>query len=392
MTGKERLLAAFRGEEPDTVPFSPNLYYWFYHHHRNGTLPPELSGAQHPLDALRYLGADILARWDTQWATREVYTAGEYREEYSGESGWDLPIITSFNRYPPGKIQHRERFVTPYGPLAHTWTFTREAGTDFESEFWWKDWSEYKAVRFLLESKDYVFDAGEFRRWSNRIGDDGLVMAHITQSPLKMFHWLAGAENATFFIADHPDEMTELAQIHEAKALALLEQIVDNPDVQVFMALDDMDSSFYPPRLYKAYCHEFFEKAAGIIHAHGKLLMVHACGRNKALLPLAGASRIDCLEGITPPPTGDVQLSRARAMSEYENFTVNGGMDVVHQETAGEDAETQVHDYTRRLFESMGDRRHFIFASSCCTSLMTPWRNLVFFRDAAREYGRVLAG
>lgn len=389
MTGKERILAAFRGEQPDMVPFCPNLYYWFYHHHRNGTLPPELSGTQHPLDALRFLGADVLARWDTQWATREIYTSGEYSEQYTGESGWDLPIITSFNRYPPGKTERRQRFVTPYGTLSHVWTFTPEAGSDFESEFWWKDWSDYGAIRFMLESKDYIFDAGEFHHWRERVGNAGLVMAHITQSPLKTFHWLAGAENATFFIADHPKEMAELARIHEAKALALLERIVEDPEVQLLLALDDLDSAFYPPRFYDLYCHEFFAKAAEIIHVHGKVLVVHACGRNKALLPLAGMSRIDCLEGITPPPTGDVQLSQARTRAGYENFTVNGGMDVIHQETSGEDAEARVHGYTRRLLESMGNKGHFILASSCSTSLMTPWRNLLFFRDAAREYGRI---
>jgi uroporphyrinogen-III decarboxylase len=392
MTGKARLLAALRGDEPDLVPFSPNLYYWFYHHQRNGTLPRELSFAEHPLDALRRLGADILVRWDTKWATREVYTAGEYSEEYTGESAWNVPVITAFNRYPPGKTERRERFVTPHGTLTHAWTFSREAGTDFERDFWWKDWRDYEAVRFMLESKDYVFDAAEFRSWVDRVGEDGLVMAHITQSPLKLFHWLAGAENTTFFLADHPEQMAELARIHEAKALALLEGIVRDSAIDLFIALDNLDSTFYPPRLYRLYCGDFFAKAAEIIHSCGKTLLVHACGRNKALLPLAGASGIDCLEGITPPPTGDVELWQARAMAGYANFTVNGGMDVVRQETHGADAEARIHEYTRRLFEAMKQKTHFIFASSCATSLKTSWRNLVFFRDAARKYSWLNAG
>jgi hypothetical protein len=72
MTGNERILAAFRGQQPDYVPFSPNIYQWFYYHRYNCSLPAELAEAKHPLDVLRYLGADILARWDTQWATRPV--------------------------------------------------------------------------------------------------------------------------------------------------------------------------------------------------------------------------------------------------------------------------------------------------------------------------------
>jgi uroporphyrinogen-III decarboxylase len=50
-----------------------------------------------------------------------------------------------------------------------------------------------------------------------------------------------------------------------------------------------------------------------------------------------------------------------------------------------EDAESRLHEYVRALFASMADQRHFIFASSCTTPLPTPWENLVYFRDAARE-------
>jgi hypothetical protein len=36
----------------------------------------------------------------------------------------------------------------------------------------------------------------------------------------------------------------------------------------------------------------------------------------------------------------------------------------------------------------MGDKRHFIYASSCTTPAGAPWDNLKYLRDAAREYGR----
>jgi uroporphyrinogen-III decarboxylase len=115
---------------------------------------------------------------------------------------------------------------------------------------------------------------------------------------------------------------------------------------------------------------------------------VHACGRNKAILKAVGGSRIDCLEGITPPPLGDVQLGAVRGTTGYEHFTVNGGMDTPHLEVKA-DAGQVIHTYTRELFESLGDKGHFIFASSCMTPPPTPWENLLHFRDAAREYGRI---
>ena len=388
MTGRERILAAFRGEKADFVPFSPNIYQWFYYRLANGKLPAEVAQARHPFDVLRYLGADILARWDTQRATKETYTAGEFSETYSGETGAKEPLTTSFNRYPVGKSRCERRFTSSHGTLTEAWEYTKEAGADFLSEYWWKSWDDYAAVRFMLESREYTFDANEFHDWVNRVGDDGVVMVHLTQSPLKTFHWLAGAENASLFMIDHPEEMQALARVHESKALALLEKIVDIADAEIFISLDNLDSLFYPPYFYKDYCRSFFARAAETIHRHGKRFVVHACGHNRALLPLVGESGVDCLEGITPPPMGDVELDEARKLAGSEGFVVNGGMDAHHLET-GNDAGARIDEHTRLLFKSMGDKRRFIFASSCSTSLLTPWENLIHFRDAARRHGRL---
>lgn len=384
MTGRERILAAFRGESADAVPFAPNIYYWFYAHRLNGSLPPEIARAEHPFEVLRYLGAEILARWDTQQATREVYTAGQLHEEFSGVTPYAQPVVTAFNTYAPHKNVRRQTFATPYGTLTHAWTLSAQARTDFESELWWKTWDEYEAVRFMLESRRYVWDEDEFVHWVDRVGDDGIVMVHLTCSPLKALHWLAGPENATLFLMDHPREMEALARIHQEQVLELLWATVDHPAAEVFVLLDNLGSDWFSPRLYRNYCDEFFSRAAEIIHSRGKIFVVHACGRNRALLPLVGASRIDCLEGLTPPPLGDVELSEARRMAAYERFTVNGGMDTPHLEAGTEDA---IHAYTRALFASMGDEQHFIFSSSCTTPAPTPWANLIHFRDAAREYG-----
>jgi hypothetical protein len=139
------------------------------------------------------------------------------------------------------------------------------------------------------------------------------MMAHITESPLKALHWLAGPENASLWVADHPEEMRTLARIHEGKALRLLESMVDNPDAQVFIALDNLDSAFYTPRFYKDFCLSFFARAAEIIHSRNKIFVVHACGRNRALMPLVGESRVDCLEGLTPPPWENLAYFRDAA-------------------------------------------------------------------------------
>ncbi len=386
MNGRERILAAFHGDQPDVVPFAPNLYQWFYVNQRQGTLPLEIAGAKHPFDVLRYLNADILARWDARSLTREVFAEGTYSEEWHGDSEGDQAMVTAFTIYPPHKTECRRRFVTPYGTLSNTWRFSEAALADFETKHWWTSWDDYEAIRYMLEAKDFVFDAQKFDTLVEQLGGDGVMMVNITEVPLKRLHWLAGPQNATYFMIDHPAELKALMNLHKNKVLALLENIVGHSSAEVFISHDTLDTAFFPPDFYKEFCHDYYAEAAEIIHSRGKILVSHACGHSKKLLPLVGRSKIDCLEGITPPPSGDVNLCEVRERVGYENFTVNGGMDALRQEI-GENAESQLHAYTKHLFDSMSDKRHFIYASSCNTSPLTPWSNLVHLRDAAREYG-----
>jgi uroporphyrinogen-III decarboxylase len=383
MTGQERILAAFRGQPVDRVPFAPNIYQWFYVRRAQGTLPPQLADARHPIDALRVLGADILTRWDTQASTRAVFSAGRLEETYGGDSPSPETRITAYNAYPPGSNECVRRFHTPFGPLTERWSYSESAVADFEAEFMWKDWDDYRRIRYFLEARDYTFDAPHFYAWQDRVGSDGAVMVHLTQSPWKTLHWLAGAERIAYFVADHPQEMDELAAIHERKALALLDSILPDPRTGLFISLDNLDSAFYSPRLYDRFCHSFFAQAAERIHAAGKLFIVHACGHSRALLSRVAADRIDCLEGITPPPVGDVAFGRIREWTAaHPAFTINGGLEL-HHLVGPTGARARIHAYTENLFRELGDKRGFIYASSCNTPPETPWENLEHFRDAA---------
>jgi len=59
------------------------------------------------------------------------------------------------------------------------------------------------------------------------------------------------------------------------------------------------------------------------------------------------------------------------------------------QELAGPGAAGRLDAYVRELFASLGDKRRFVFASSCNTSPRTPYENLLAFRDACWKYGRL---
>jgi uroporphyrinogen-III decarboxylase len=385
MTGKERILAALSGEKPDRVPFVPNIHQWFYVNKYRGSLPEHVRQAQDPIDVLRDMGADIYSTHDGKVGT-PVYPNCGHAIEFDGEVPPDK-ILTSFTSFDGGTVR-REKIETPFGTLTHTWEYRPESGAPFESEHWWKDFeSEYRAVRYWLEDTEVQLNAETWRQRLDRVGDDGIIPVILLPTPLKQFHWLAGQENATFFMIDHPKEMQELAQIHERNLLHFLEQVVDLDDAYVLEVSDNVDSLFYSPRLFRAFCMPALKTAAEIVHARGKYLFLHACGQLRALAPLFLEAEVDCVEGQAPPPLGDWHLNEARALSE--RLIVCGGMAAPEQELAGPEAAQKIDAYVRDLFASMGDKRRFLFGSSCNTSPMTPYENLLAFRDAAWTYGQL---
>ena len=136
----------------------------------------------------------------------------------------------------------------------------------------------------------------------------------------------------------------DLAPDPPAGAPQLLEQVIDEDQIWVFEVPDNLDSQFYMPALFREYCLPVLRKMARMIHARGKYLFVHACGRMTAL----------------------------------------------EQEWSGPDSPTRIDRHVRDLFGSMGQKRRFLFGSGCNTSPQTSYQNLLGFRDAAWKYGKLV--
>lgn len=387
MTGRERILTTLAGEMPDRVPFVPNIWQWFHVNQAHGTLPGELAQATTPVEALRVLGADVMSKFDGI-ALVERLNGCQLTVAFEDDSG-PRPGWTSFTSFEGGNVR-RETVRTAHGTLTHAWKYEPQTGAPFEVEHWWKDFDkEFAAVRAWLGDGEWKLDYEALRRGLANVGEDGIVLFQLLPTPLKKFHWLAGPEQASLFIADHPAEMRELARAQETKALAALEEAVDLGGVHVFEWPENLDSLFYSPALFREFCLPVMRRAAQMVHARGKYLFAHACGRLKALAPLILEAELDCVEGQAHPPLGDWRLEEARALSD--RLIVCGGMTAREQEWTGSEAAVWIDRHVRDLFASLRDRRRFLFASGCNTSPRAPWSNLVAFRDAARRYGRFSA-
>jgi len=113
----------------------------------------------------------------------------------------------------------------------------------------------------------------------------------------------------------------------------------------------------------------------------GKHLFAHACGKLAALSPIFAQCGVSGLKGISHPSLGD--WSAAQAQACHPNFIFIGGFSAREQQSLTDDQVCAFyHDHL-----SKADRRRFIFAASCQTSIHTPWGRIKLVRDLCRQWG-----
>lgn len=395
MTGKERMTRASLGMEIDRVPWAPMLYQWFNVKRYNKELPEELKECKDTLEALRLMKADLFAKHEA-FIVYSNYSVCSFNYSYKGNKLKVRELKTCLMDMfgPHGNIDFEEKLErhdtinTPLGVLTSVWQYNEKSGAPQLKKYLWNDFNkEYKIVKFLINDINFVPDKD---RWENVLGvlaNDGIAHIRIPPTSLKFLHWLAGLENATYFIIDFPDKISDIVRIYEKKRLELIKKVVDFPDSLIFTSGDNMDSLSYTPAIFEEFCGNSFSQIAEVLHEKNKLLFTHACGQLKKIIGLCQKSGIDGMEGMAAPPLGDIEFFEARGILG-DRFVFQGGMTVKEEETKEKNSKEIIFKEVGELFKSLDNKKAFIFGSGCCTGPNADYNNLLAIRNACWKYGR----
>jgi hypothetical protein len=377
ITRRERVKRVLQRKPPGRIVYAPNYWQWFAHHQNHGLLPPELAHCRTQLDLIRHLGLDVFSRnlyCDQQhcWyggLAGEVWDGVEAREEVHLE-GRDR-VITKTYVTRRGKLTERLRYIFADSTLVQE-VFPLDGAAD-----------PLGALQELMRARRWRFRPDRYAEEQARVGDDGLVVAGELHSPLKALHFLAGAVNATYLIADDEARVREIVALHEAAQLDLARQIAA-AGVPAMMAMDNLDAAFHTPSLIEKLSASFYEKASRIAHEHGSTFFIHACGRQRTNLKFIDSLGVDGLEGVAFPPLGDVQLEEVMRLTS-DRFLITGGISAM--ETERFQTADEARRYAEDLFGRMRPCAHrFMLAASCNTSIRTPWKVLQWLRDAWKDF------
>jgi len=379
VTGKERMLNAYRGLFSDRVPVAPEFWYYY---------PAKLLG----VDMIRF--------------EREVpfHLALKTTFEHFDCDGWGVAGVgvpndkakwTSRDEWvDDGVLEVKTTIETPLGEL----TCARRLQRDEPS---WNLESPVKDLEHDLPAWELATLGGDpaeadasglVRAW-NEVGDAYLLEAWLC---VPFFDFYGGGRQGGFSAAVYdflnPDLQPYLERLREqyiehvvGKARAICER---TPVESLCVGCTWSNNSLLGPKLWRRWDKPVLQAAADEVHHHGRLLHVHFHGRCMETVADFAELGIDCVCPFERPPGGDVDgLDGLRAVARLlgGRTTMNGNVHTVETLIRGtpDDARREV----REILEAFRGNPRVIVGTGDQVGRETPEENLRAMIEEAKRLG-----
>lgn len=350
MTERERLLAVFRGDTPDRVPFFLDLSHWFYQKNR---VPFDLSQAlMEPdwplLDYHRKAGAgfyapNLISFYDASYPPDVHATTTKQETEYGPEITWRIET-------PVGAIERRRRWEEE----SYSWSISHWGVSTVE---------ELRVLAYALSRLRFRPAFHRYDEWKRAVGDLGVLYLPLGYSAIgHILSYWAGVERTIYLAADAPAEFEACVSAINHNLLGCVDVLCKSPAEVIFLG-DNFSSDIQSPRFFQRWSAPFYRETVRRIRQAGKFSAVHVDGRLSGLLGAFAEVGVDCIDAVTPAPMGDLTPEECREQAGPQLILSGGVPPPAWIEPASDDDfRDAVHDWlairsqSPRLVAAAGDQ------------------------------------
>ena len=338
MTSKQRLLNSLRGLETDHLAWSPFLaYFWDFQ--------PESITKKGMLEFYKEIGADPLFRG----------FCTIIKKNYKG---------TNINEIKKND-QKKVVYETKLGNLEFLYVFAKESNSWFLKEHPIKDKEDLKKLILMYETLIVEPDFTKYENGLKYVNDEALLIPIIGTEMKTSFqslleHWV-GTVNLNYMIYDYPELIDEVLDVMRKKSLDAV-NIACECKAEAFIFWEDSSTTNISPNQFTQYVAPEINNWGNILHKRDKLLIHHACGLIKDLVPLMAKTNIDIIESISPPPTGNIYTYEAKELLP-ESIGLIGGIDAVVLESS---TINELYEYTKDIIIKTKCKRFILGNSDSC--------------------------
>jgi uroporphyrinogen decarboxylase len=381
MTGKERLMKAFRREKADHVPACPDI---------SVMVPAKLTGR--PFYELFLDG-----REHNGWTSATYAEAYVKAVRYFGIDGWYIYGGLKEIR-PEGAPEFVDVVSINHDHKIVDRICTMRAGVLTEREIFFSDeppWKEEKAVKDLR--RDYAclraFMGEGPWKWEeeykdkDRIGDHGVYVGMVPVFQDWWFNYRHGGFEQTF--VDFMEEPEMMGKIHEhwmEWALAYTRAMVKARPDEIMIGASSASLSVSSPEIFRTFELPFIKKAAKICKDAGIISHLHICGKSWELVEIvASETDVDVMEPMEEPPGGDVDLKEAKRRVGNK-MCIKGNINTFNFMLNA--TPKQVEEKCKRAIDDAGADGGYVLSTGDQCGRDTPHANLFKMVEVARTYGK----
>ena len=312
MTMRQRILAVYRGETPDVVPFMLDLSHWFYQKHH---LPWDLSQAYEKpetrlIDYHKQAGVGFyLANLGSSYS---VAFPSDVEAETSKCETDGVPEITWRLHTPLGSIERRRRWEEQ----TYAWGI---------SQWGIRNEQDLRIFGHAMSRRSFSPKWDNYRAWVTEVGDHGVVYLSPGYSAMGyLLNYWMGVQSVAYALVDYPDALGEVVNAVNANNLELIDLLAQSP-AEIIVMGDNFSSDIQPPGFFSKWSAVYYEEAVRRLHAAGKFVAVHIDGRLEGAIRMIRETGADCGDAITPTPLGDLSPGECRDEAGPD-FILSGGV------------------------------------------------------------------
>ena len=289
MTSRERWLAALAGDEVDRIPFWPKIDTAYPRHQA-----PEFR-AMTNRELQEWLGSDLHEGGPD--GIREVRTHTSV--ETSKQNG-----------------HHVTTYATPNRTLTCVQGFDEASWSYHPIEFPVKTPEDIATLTEVFADLQVEPDHEQLAKATTiqkEFGERGVCATGIGISPLMdWLQHLAGVQNGTYLLYDHPDLVEGLFSEMHRVLLRRAGIIAEHHPFPVVYSVENTSTTLISPDMFRRHCMPVLTEYGDIVTGAGKTHMLHMCGKLGDLLDDIGSLPAQANEAFTSAPVGDTSLLDGR--------------------------------------------------------------------------------
>ncbi|MGQ9629214.1 MAG: uroporphyrinogen decarboxylase family protein [bacterium] len=305
MTSRERLMAAIRHEEPDTVPISPRIWAWLLEYYGE-------SGWLAHLKAAKEFDFDPIIQLGSPASNYIYYPIGDYLELRDVEVKIEIRREGEF-------VDIRREIKTPAGALRDRIVKAKPGGiygispNPERREPLVKDREDLERLRYLLPEPSET-KVPDYDGVVEIVGNRGLVEVRPHSGVDHILVDAMGIDNAMVAYYEDRELFRGLLSLAHEFYKGLLKACLERGVGMIFESWYNCSiGAGWSPKIWRDEFLPLMREDVDLVHGYGALFHFYDDGKIMPVIRDLADAGVDILSTLCPPPMGDVDLSRAKS-------------------------------------------------------------------------------